>query len=265
MAKVPQRLSGETPTNLLLRGLPQSSYEAIRPHLHRVSLAAGRAVVEPEQPIVNVYFPETGALSTLVRLRDGSTVEVNLVGNEGFAPVVAFLGPESAPIETRVVVRGEFVRIPAGTLRELAVRDRALLERLDLYVATVLTMRAYSVACDRRHPILPRLARLLLSAQDRVAAGSTLALTQDLLATMLGVARPSVTTSALQLQEAGLISYRRGRVRILDRAGLEAAAFECYRVIRNEVARLTPGLAGPARIARSIPAEGSFRPALPPD
>ena len=223
--------------NLLLRGLPAASLDAMRSYLDVVTLGAGRVVVSPDEAIESVYFPLTGLFAETVRLSDGSAVEVNLVGREGLSGIAVALGAGSVPIETITVVPGAFLRAPAGALREQVRVDRALADRLQRYAQTLLNVRAYSAACDRLHPIQARLARWLLKAHDRLGADE-FPLTQDDLALMLGVARPSVTVNAIALQQAGLIEYRRGRIRILDRDGLEATTCECYRAIAREFERL---------------------------
>lgn len=229
--------------NLLLASLPPASLHALLPHLKRVTLARGRTVMEPDQPIHTVYFPETGVFSQVIRLNDGSAVEVNLVGREGMAGLAVYLGAVSSPLEVATLIPGRFLSIPAEEFIAQVTLNRALLERLHVYTQTVLSVRACSVACYRLHPVEARLARWLLKTHDRVT-GDTFQLTQESLALMLGVARPSVTVHALALQRAGLIDYRRGHIRILDRPGLEVASCECYWIVRREFDRLLGGTTG---------------------
>ena len=229
--------------NLLLAGLPPASRRSLQPHLERVSLPSRRVVMEPGEPITDVYFPETGVLSQSVRLADGSAVEVNLVGHEGMAGLAVYLGAGSAPLEVTSLVPGTHLRMRAATLVELSREDRAFLDRLHLYTQVVLSVRACSVGCDRLHPVQARLARWLLKAHDR-ARVDEFPLTHDVLALMLGVARPSVSVNARALQRVGLIDYRRGHVRILDRTGLERLACECYWTVRQEFGRLLGGSTG---------------------
>ncbi len=125
----------------------------------------------------------------------------------------------------------------AGAFADAVQRDNALRDRTYRYIQAVLSVRALSVGCDRVHPVRPRLARWLLKTHDRVGVDQ-FRLTQDVIALMLGVARPSVTVNALSLERQGLIEYRRGRIRIVDRSGLEAVACECYAAVRNEFERL---------------------------
>jgi CRP-like cAMP-binding protein len=240
-APLPRRLpTGRTVTateNLLLAGLPEASLAALRPHLERVTLPLRRVVMEPDQAVAWVYFPETGVFSVTVHLLDGSATEVNLVGREGMAGLAGYLRAGSAPLRVMTLVSGTFLRMPARLLADTAGHDDALSDRLGRYTQAVLSTRAYSAACDRLHPVEARLARWLLKTHDRVR-GDEFRLTQDLLALMLGVARPSVTLNAHVLQQRGLIECRRGRIRITDRLGLEASACECYWAVRREFERL---------------------------
>jgi CRP-like cAMP-binding protein len=229
--------AGAQARNLLLASLPAASRDALRSHLERVTLPPRRVVMESDEPIENVYFPETGVFSASVRLADGAAVEVNLIGREGMAGLAVFLGSVSEPLEVMTLVPGAFLRMPASAFAKQVLRDAALLQLLHRYTQAVLSVRACSVGCDRLHPIQARLARWLLKTHDRVT-GDEFLLTQDSLALMLGVARPSVTVNALALQQDGLIEYERGHIRIVDRAGLEAIACECYWAVRREFDRL---------------------------
>ena len=236
------RPAGPT-SSLFLASLPQVSLQALFPHLKRVTLPRGLTVMEPDKPIHTVYFPETGVFSQVIRLSDGSAVEVNLVGREGMAGLAVYLGAASSPLEVSTLIPGRFLSIPAGEFAARVALDQALLQRLHMYTQAVLSVRACSVACYRLHPVEARLARWLLKMHDRVT-GDTFLLTQESLALMLGVARPSVTVNALTLQHAGFIQYQRGHIRILDRPGLEAAACECYWIVRREFDRLLGGTIG---------------------
>jgi CRP-like cAMP-binding protein len=233
---------GLTP-NLFLASLPSASLQALWPHLKRVTLPRGRTVMEPDQPIHTVYFPETGVFSQVIRLNDGSAVEVNLVGREGLAGLAVYLGAISSPLEVVTLIPGSFLSIPAEDFTAQVNLDRALLELLHVYTQAVLSCRACSVACYRLHPVQARLARWLLKTHDRVAA-DTFQLTQESLSLMLGVARPSVTVNALVLERAGFIEYRRGHIRILDRSGLAMTTCECYWIVRREFDRLMGGSKG---------------------
>jgi CRP-like cAMP-binding protein len=228
--------------NRFFAGLPSASRQALWPQVSRVTLRSRRVLIEPDELIRTVYFPETAVLSVMAVLSDGSTVQVNPVGCEGMAGWVVYLGAVSLPFEVVTLIPGTVLRMPAEALVARVARDGALLDRLHLYTQVLLTVRAQSEACNRLHPVEARLARRLLETHDRVS-GDAFPLTQESLALMLGVARPSVTVAALALQRAGLIEYRRGHVRVLDRPGLESAACECYGIVRREFDRMASATA----------------------
>ncbi len=170
-------------------------------------------------------------------MEDGSTVEVVTVGNEGIVGLPVFLGTGSMPMEVFIQIDGDAVTLPAHLFRDASSNGGALRPLLDRYTQALLSRIAQSGACNRLHPIDQRCARWLLMSHDRVP-GDDFSLTQEFLSQMLGVRRASVTTAATILQRAGYIRYRRGRIRIADREGLESASCECYRVIRSEYERL---------------------------
>ncbi len=240
----PTSTSGGAPTrcaeptgNILLDGLPWSSLQALRPLLDEVALPVGRVVARPDEPVGLAWFPVSGVFAEVVHLSNGATVEVNLIGREGMAGLPPLLGTDRVPTAITTLVGGSFLCAPARALVGRSAVDCALATRLLRYAQAVLSVRAYSIVCDRLHTVQARLARWLLKTGDRLATDE-LTLTQDDLALMLGVSRPSITVNALAFQEAGLIRYHRGRIRIVDRAGLEAAACECYGAIREEFERL---------------------------
>lgn len=226
------------PRNLLVAGL--SSFERYRERLELVVLPPHCLLIDAGRSTPSVYFPETGVLAESVPLRDGSRVAINLVGHEGAADLAACLGAPTVPLELTTVVGGSFLRMPAATFVRLARDDGEMLERLHLYDQILLNVRAYAVACSRLHTVQARLTRLLLRVHEQ-ANGEDFVLTHDLIAELLGVSRPSVTVNAIMFQRHGLIEYRRGRIRILNRVGLEAMACECYWVIGAEYSRLAGG------------------------
>lgn len=232
-----ERPRPESTRNLLLAALPEQSLETLLARLVQVRLPARRVLREPGQPIRTVHFPETGVLAHTVRLASGAAVEVNLVGFEGMAGLAAFLGAESEPLEVATLIPGTFLRMPADEFTSLAARDPALVDRLHRYAQAILSTRACSVGCDRLHPVPARLARWLLKTHDRVLTDE-FRLTQETMALMLGVARPTLTAAVLAIERDGLIEHRRGRIRIVDRSGLESLACECYWAVRDEFDRL---------------------------
>jgi CRP-like cAMP-binding protein len=175
--------------------------------------------------------------SLVILMRDGQAVEAGTVGNEGMVGLPVFLGAETSPHRAFSQIPGEALRMRAKDFMEELERDGPLRRRLGLYNQALMNQMAYSVACNRLHSVEERMCRWLLMCNDRVGADQ-FPLTQEFLAQMLGVRRPSVTVVAGVLQKAGLIAYARGRVVILDRPRLEAASCECYQVVREEFDRL---------------------------
>ncbi len=229
--------------NLLLTALPPASLEMLSAHAQQVTLPRGWVVARADRPIEAVFFPETGVFAEIVHLADGTAVEVNLAGYEGMTGLAVHLGSRQSPLEVSTVVAGRFLRVAADVFVGLAEHDRWLTARLQLYAQAVLTVRACSIGCDRLHPLHARLARWLLKLHDRVS-GDELPVTHDVLALMLGATRPSVTMGALALQHAGFIDYHRGRIRMLNRPGLESVTCECYWTVRRELDRLLNGAGG---------------------
>lgn len=228
------------PNNRLLRALPSPDRQRLRPALDPVMLEPRAVLFEPLRTIEHVYFIEAGVASIVGLLEDRTSVEVATVGPEGMVGLPVFLGGMSTPGQAFMQVPGSALRLPSGALREEVRRGGALAELLGRYTQAMLTMIAQTSACNRLHPIEQRCARWLLSTHDRVP-GDSFELTQIFLAQMLGVRRASVNEAARRLNDRGLIDYVRGRVRILDRKGLEDAACECYGIVSAEFERLLEG------------------------
>jgi CRP-like cAMP-binding protein len=207
--------------------------------LEPVDLARGELLFEPGGPIPSVYFPE-GCVASLVRiLSDGKQIEVGTAGFEGMAGLPVFLDADSSPLECVIQVPGAAKRLSAATLRTAAPSGTALHAILQRYAQYLFDQATQSTVCIQMHGVEERCARWLLMTHDRVQ-GDRFELTQGFIAIMLGVHRPAVTLAAGALQNAGLIRYRRGKITILDRPGLEAAACECYRSDRADLERLLP-------------------------
>lgn len=225
--------------NRLLAGLPPASLDALRPDLEAVSCGYKDVVYRFNEPISHVVFPRTGVISLLSLGDDeGQMVEVATVGNEGFVGLPVFLGADSTPGVAISQVPGESLRMATGAFREAVARDAELAAVLNRSTLALFTQIAQSSFCNRAHPMEQRCARWLLMTQDRVDS-PTFPLTHEFLAQMLGVRRATVTEAMGPLQQAGLIEYARGIVRMVDRNGLEAVACECYRIIRDEYRRLS--------------------------
>lgn len=223
--------------NRILNSLTSSEYEHLFSYLEPVKLWLGEVLCRSDEPITHVYFPNRGTVSIVSVFEDGGSVEVGMVGNEGMFGVSVFLGSISTPLEAVVQLPGDGLRMRADILRKEFQKGGQLQDLLLRYTQAFITQVAQNAACNRAHKIDGRLARWLLMCQDR-AHSSELELTQEFIATMLGTRRASVTEAAGQLQEMGLISYRRGHININDRAGLEAHSCECYPIVKKEFNRL---------------------------
>lgn len=222
--------------NRILAALPAESLGRMIEHLEPVALEPRKPLFQPHQPIEHVYFPLSGVIS-LLSIADDSGIEIATVGNEGLAGVGAFLGRPVMPWRAIVQIPGHALRMPVAQFRRDVDRDPALRARLGHYTQAMLINVAQSAACNRLHPVDERCARWLLASHDRVDS-DTFPVTQEFLSQMLGVRRASVTVAAGILQRAGTIRYARGKVRILDRPALEAAACECYHVTRRAYEQL---------------------------
>ncbi len=196
----------------------------------------GHVLYDPDARITHVYFPLAGLVSLVLTGADGTTVEAGVIGNEGALGIALFLGAEHSPTKAFFQTPGECYRIGAAAFQDEVERRGALAVLLRRYTHAMFVQAAQSVMCNRLHSVEERLARWLLMTHDRVGS-DVLQLTQEFIAQMLGVRRPSVTVVAGTLQGAGLIRYARGRITVLDRGGLEEASCECYGVVRAELER----------------------------
>jgi CRP-like cAMP-binding protein len=231
---------GQTPKlegNSLLDGLPSVELHAIRPAFDRVRSRMRQVLFEQSDPIEYAYFPQGGVFSLLARMEDGSTVETLTVGNEGIIGLPALLGAKHSPTRAICQVSGWALRVPVKTLIERVPRDGALFDRFMRYAQARLTALSRSVACNRLHSAQQRYARWVLTTQDRVGT-EEFAITQDFLAQMLGVTRPTISLVGQELQSQRLIHYAQGRLTVDDRRGLEHASCECYRTTRQAFAEL---------------------------
>lgn len=226
--------------NRLLGALPPEELAWLAPHLERVALEIGEVLAEPSEPLRHVYFPETAIVSVVNRMADGSAVEVGTVGNEGMVGVAAFLDAEASESQTFCQLPGPALRAPAAVVTAAGDARPAFRRVVNRYTQAYLTQVAQGAACNRLHGIEARCARWLLMTHDRVGGADSFPLKQEFLAMMLGVRRAGVTVAAGALQDAGLIRYRRGGIRVLDRAGLELAGCECYGIVRRHFDRLLP-------------------------
>jgi CRP-like cAMP-binding protein len=227
-------------TNHILNALTRAEYERLSLDLEPVNMPLGEILYHPDQPITHVYFPNRGTVSLISNFEDGGSVEVGMVGNEGMFGVSVFLGSISTPLEAVVQLPGDGLRMRADALKKEFKKGGQLQDLLLRYTQAFIIQISQTAACNRAHPTDGRLVRWLLMCQDR-AHSKDLDLTQEFIATMLGTRRAGVTEAAGQLQQSGLITYKRGHITILDRQGLEAASCECYQIVKKEFARLVGG------------------------
>ena len=224
-------------SNRILNALSSAEYERLDSSLEPVELRAGDVLYHPDEPITHLYFPNRGTVSVVSVFAEGGMVEVGMVGNEGMFGVSVLLGSITSPLMAQVQLPGDALRIRADVLKQEFKKCGALHDIILRYTQAYIIQIAQGAACNRVHPIEGRVAKWLLMCQDRTHS-SDLALTHEFIAQMLGIRRAGVTEAANQLKEAGLISYQRGHIRILDRAGLEAFSCECYPLVKKEFARL---------------------------
>jgi len=225
--------NGSPTANRILNQLPPEEYERLSPHLEPVKLSLGDVIHCPQDPVSHVYFPNRGTVSVIAAFADGGGVEVGLVGNEGVFGINVVLGSVTTPHEAIVQLSGDGMRASSDVLRREFKRGGQLQDLLLRYTQAFIVQIAQTAACNKVHPLDGRLARWLLMTCDR-ATGDELELTHEFMAFMLGTRRAGVTEAAGRLQDAGLIRYRRGRVTVLDRRGLEAASCECYPIVKKE-------------------------------
>jgi CRP-like cAMP-binding protein len=223
--------------NRLLGGLPVKEYDSLLPHLEHVSLPLGQLIHAVNQRSAYIYFPTSCVISTLYTTTEGATAEMGLAGRDGAIGIALFLGGDAMPGQAVVQIGGEAFRMAGRALKQEFARGGSLQRRLLLYVQAYVTQVSQTAVCNRLHSLEKRLARWLLLCHDRVDSNE-LVMTQEFIAGMLGGRRESVTVAAGRLQDAGLIHYARGRIKIIDRERLQATVCECYRIVKEEDDRL---------------------------
>jgi CRP-like cAMP-binding protein len=225
--------------NHLLAALPTSDFQRLASHLELVPMKLGEVLYESGVQLRYVYFPTTSILSLLYVMEDGASAEIAIVGNEGILGISLFMGGETTPSRAVVQSAGHAFRLKAVLLKNEFGRFGPTMHLLLRYTQALITQMAQTAVCNRHHSVDQQLCRWLLLSLDRLQTNE-LSMTQELIANMLGVRREGVTEAAGKLQDAGLISYRRGQITVLDRPGLEARSCECYQVIKTEFDRLLP-------------------------
>lgn len=223
--------------NRILRALPAEDLAIIEGSLAAVDLEHGDVLFEADTPIENVYFPVSGAVSMIAETEEGHVTDVTIVGNEGFVDLAVFLGTGQLPFRAVAQTPGVALRLPTPAFTTLRDASATLNRMLRNYTQMRIVEMGQTILCNRVHSTVRRTARWLLHIDERVGE-APFELTQDFFAIMLGVTRPSVSVAAGELRGARLIDYSRGVIEVVDRDGLEAAACECYRIIRNEHDRL---------------------------
>ena len=223
--------------NHLLAALPTAEFERLAPRLELVPLLLGDTLYEPGGQLQYVYFPTTAIISLLYVMESGISAEIAGVGNEGVLGISLFMGGDTTPSSAVVQTGGHGYRLQGKLLKEEFNRA-GLMQRLLLrYTQALVTQMFQTGACNRHHSIEQQLCRWLLLTLDRLPTNE-LVMTQELVASALGVRREGITEAAGNLQRAGFIRYRRGHISVLKRSGLEAGACECYAVVKKELGRL---------------------------
>src|ERR1700738_403184 len=226
--------------NHLLDALPASAYQRLASPLELVPMKLGEVLYESGVQLRYVYFPTTSILSLLYVMEDGASAEIAIVGNEGILGISLFMGGESTPSRAVVQSAGHAFRLKAALLKNEFGRFGPTMHLLLRYTQALITQMAQTAVCNRHHSVDQQLCRWLLLSLDRLASNE-LTMTQELIANLLGVRREGVTEAAGRLLAAGLITYRRGHITVLDRAQLERRSCECYAVVKREYDRLLPG------------------------
>jgi len=226
--------------NRLLAALPAAVLQRLLPDLEPVAMPLGMVLYESSDRMNHVYFPTTAIVSLLYVMEDGASAEIAVVGNEGVVGVSLFMGGESTTSRAVVQSGGQGFRVTARAIKD-EFKRAPVLHLLLRYTQALLTQMAQTAVCNRHHSLDQQLCRWLLLSLDRLH-GNELSMTQELIANMLGVRREGVTAGALKLQKAGLIKYSRGRIKVLDRRGLEQRTCECYAVVKGEYDRLLPAV-----------------------
>lgn len=225
--------------NRLLDVLPREQWERWRSQLEFVDMPLGKVLYEPGDVLTHVYFPTTSIVSLLYIMKNGESAEIAVVGNEGVVGVSIFMGGESTSSRALVQSAGGAYRLNSELMKQESDRAGPVLHLLLRYTQALMTQMVQTAACNKHHSLDQQLCRWLLLSLDRLE-GTEMIMTQKLIAHMLGVSELVATEGALKLQDAGLISYNDGRIRVRDRSALERRSCECYAVVRQEYDRLLP-------------------------
>ncbi len=219
--------------NLILAAVPRGEYRRLLAVLEPVSLPVGEVLYKSGEVIEHVYFPTEGIVSLVTHMTDGATIEVGLIGRDGMVGIPVLLGDDIAFEEAVVQIGGGALRMKSDVFKEALRADHSpLLTELLLYTRTLMRQVSQTAACNSRHTVEKRLSRWLLMCHDRTGSDE-LPLTQEFIASMLGLRRAGVSSAAIGLQEEGFIRYSRGHISILRREGLEDFTCECYLAVEK--------------------------------
>jgi CRP-like cAMP-binding protein len=223
--------------NHLLAALPAEIFERLSPHLELIQMPLGESLYESGGQLQHVYFPTTAILSLHYVMENGASAEIAGVGNEGVLGISLFMGGNTTPSRATVQTGGHGYRLKGRVMMEEFNRAGPMMRLLLRYTQALMTQMSQTAVCNRHHSVEQQLCRWLLLTLDRLSSNE-FTMTQELIATMLGVRREGITDAAGNLQRAGLIKCRRGHITVLDRSGLESHVCECYAVVKNEFDRL---------------------------
>ena len=238
MRELPIMASPQSPSqNHLLAALPTAEFERLLPQLDLVPMRLGEILCGSGAPLHHAYFPTTAIVSLHTLMEDGASAEIAGIGNEGMLGISLFMGGLTTPSRAIVQTAGYGYQLRSRLLMEEFNRFELLLHLLLRYTQTLITQMAQTAACNRHHSVLQQLCRWLLCTLDRMPS-SDLIITQELIASMLGVRRVGITEAAGKLKDLGAISYRRGHITVLDRSLLNVNVCECYEVVKRECDRL---------------------------
>lgn len=225
--------------NRLLAALPDADWHRWLPQLEAVDMPLGQVLYEAGTELSHVYFPTTAIVSLLYVMHDGSSAEIAIVGNDGLLGISLFMGGGSTPSRALVQNSGKGYRIKAELVQKEFERYKHVLHLFLRYTQTLITQMTQTAACNKHHTLNQQLCRWLLLTLDRYE-GNELNMTKQLIANMLGTTGGKMRDGARDLQKAGLIKYAKGKIKVLDRQGLEKQSCECYAVVKEEYDRLLP-------------------------
>jgi CRP-like cAMP-binding protein len=223
--------------NHLLASISHSEWNKLQPEMEEVDFSLNQVLCEPGKTPAYMYFPTTAIVSLFYMTEDGASSEIAVIGNDGVVGISLVLSGSNSPNQALVQSAGKGYRMRAQAAKNAIHNDSSMLNVMLRYSQAMITQVTQTAVCNRHHTIDQQLCRRLLLSLDRLPTNQ-ISVTQEMLAGMLGVRRESITDAALKLQEAGVISYRRGHITVLDRQGLESRSCECYAIAKKEQLRL---------------------------